>query len=128
MPSFRCSGCATPITGAVREAPLPDIDFAPSPCDLGRPDCPPRIAPGTFAVAEPDERELGGLVLARIDVIGTRYIRSPRRMSGCCGPSGIDGPNLLCGGCEAEVGTESSDCWLPHQVVLKSDAVVADAP
>ncbi len=39
-----------------------------------------------------------------------------RRMSGCCGPSGIDGPNRVCA-CGVDVGTESSDCWTWHMFV-----------
>ena len=33
-----------------------------------------------------------------------------RRLSGCCGLDGCDGPNRVCT-CGAYVGTEMSDCW-----------------
>ncbi|WP_460777749.1 hypothetical protein [Nocardiopsis nanhaiensis] len=124
MPAFRCRDCRTALTNAMREVPLPDIDDAASPFDLGRADCPPRMTPGTFAFPGRGQREgSGNPVLARADVPGTRYTADRRRMSGCCGPAGIDGLNLLCAGCGAEVGTESSDCWTVHQVVLDSAAV-----
>ncbi|MGB3626051.1 MAG: hypothetical protein WA989_09490 [Henriciella sp.] len=32
------------------------------------------------------------------------------RVRGCCGPSGIDGPNKVCK-CGNHIGTESRDCW-----------------
>jgi hypothetical protein len=126
---FRGRGCQATITGAVREVPLPDIDDAVAPFQLASeddtemPGCPPRMAPGTFATAEPAEAQNGGFVLALADVTGTRYTDDRTRMSGCCGPSGIDGPNLLCAACGAEVGTESSDCWTVHEVVLEPAAV-----
>jgi hypothetical protein len=52
-------------------------------------------------------------------MVNTRYHDDPLRMSGCCGPSGIDGVNTLCTNGH-EVATESSDCWTgPHYVELE---------
>ena len=67
---FRCRGCRATITSAVCEVPLPDIDDAVAPFQLASEDdaempaCPPRMAPGTFAAAEPSESQIGGFVLA----------------------------------------------------------------
>ena len=36
-----------------------------------------------------------------------------RRLSGCCGISGLDGPNQVCR-CGAEVGTLQTDCFTPR--------------
>jgi hypothetical protein len=36
-----------------------------------------------------------------------------RRLGGCCGLAGSDGPNQLCR-CGAEVGTLRTDCWTPR--------------
>ena len=44
------------------------------------------------------------------------YVEDAQRLSGCCGPSGTDGPNSVCS-CGAEIGTESSDCWTWHMFV-----------
>ena len=33
-----------------------------------------------------------------------------RRLNGCCGLDGCEGPNRVCS-CSAEIGTEMSDCW-----------------
>ncbi|GAA1111260.1 hypothetical protein [Nocardiopsis metallicus] len=87
------------------------------------PECPPRMTPGTFAAAGPAESQIGGFVLALADVTGTRYTDNRTRASGCRGRSGADGPNLLCAACGAEAGTESSDCWTAHEVVLEAAAV-----
>lgn len=56
--------------------------------------------------------------------MNTRYHDDPRRVSGCCGPSGIDGVNTLCANGH-EVATESSDCWTgPHYVELEPYAYI----
>ena len=36
-----------------------------------------------------------------------------KRLGGCCGLAGTDGPNQICR-CGAEVGTLKTDCWTPH--------------
>jgi len=46
----------------------------------------------------------------------------PRRLAGCCGLDGCDGPNQLCA-CGAEVATEKSDCWMPHSLIFVRAAV-----
>ena len=38
------------------------------------------------------------------------------RMNGCCGPSGLDGPNQICR-CKAEVGTFMNDCFTPRMFI-----------
>lgn len=45
-----------------------------------------------------------------------------RRLAGCCGLDGLDGPNQVCP-CGAEVATEKSDCWMPHALLFERDAV-----
>jgi hypothetical protein len=35
-----------------------------------------------------------------------------RRLNGCCGLDGCDGPNQVCQ-CGADVGTLRTDCWTP---------------
>lgn len=46
----------------------------------------------------------------------------PRRLAGCCGLDGCDGPNRVCA-CGIEVATEKSDCWKPHALVFKNGEV-----
>ncbi|MBT2118892.1 hypothetical protein KK141_11295 [Dyella sp. LX-66] len=36
-----------------------------------------------------------------------------RRLNGCCGLDGCDGPNQVCR-CGADVGTLRTDCWTPR--------------
>lgn len=35
------------------------------------------------------------------------------RLGGCCGPTGMNGPNQICR-CKAEIGTLQHDCITPH--------------
>lgn len=100
------------------------------------------MEPGTFAVdPEPaglpyvesmgaDGRTVrvsGGprdsIVLCPVDVRGLRPIHGRGRHNGCCGPDGMDGTNLACTECGAEVATETADCWTWQQVVLVPTAV-----
>lgn len=137
---FRCAGCRAVLSAPVREVPLPPLDGAPLPYEL--PDggeCPPRLAPGTFA-HDPDPYHLSWThppagapaaqpgapyaVLGRGDVRGVAEV--PRRRQGCCGPSGSQGPNLACAGCGREVAVETADCGTPQQVAFTPDAVVLD--
>ncbi|MFD0269401.1 hypothetical protein ACFVGY_22955 [Streptomyces sp. NPDC127106] len=133
---FRCAACGTALTAPVREVPLPPLDEAPLPFAVpDGEDCPPRLAPGTFAydpepyhlswahppkgVPAPRVRPGSGLrsaVIGPDDVRGVEPI--PRRRQGCCGPSGSQGPNLACAGCGAEVAVETADCYTPQQIAL----------
>lgn len=44
------------------------------------------------------------------------------RWAGCCGPSGLGGPNLVCG-CGREVGTKRADCLYAVAAYLEPAAV-----
>ena len=46
------------------------------------------------------------------DLIPSTLLTKSRRAGGCCGMSGIDGPNQACR-CGAEAGTLRTDCWTP---------------
>src|ERR1044071_260779 len=85
---FKCAVCGLPLTRAVRllaEVPeLPSEDGV----DL--------IAEGYCWRDDRPGRTCGRFLLNRKDIVSTRYHDDPRRVSGCCGPSGIDGVNLLC--------------------------------
>jgi hypothetical protein len=48
--------------------------------------------------------------------------KDAKRLAGCCGMDGCDGPNQLCA-CGAEVATEKSDCWMPHALIFESGVV-----
>ena len=59
----------------------------------------------------------GRFVVNLADLVGTKHHSDDHRLNGCCGLDGLDGPNLICTNGH-EVGTEKSDCWMPHAAVL----------
>ena len=56
------------------------------------------------------------------DAINTKHHSDRRRLNGYCGPAGFDGPNIVCINGH-EVGTEHSDCWMPHVLELMRELV-----
>lgn len=113
---FHCANCQQPLTSEVKPGePLRGPERPP-----GHEIAPPRMAPGTFKV----NFDGSLLILHPDDVPGTTPHPAPRRLSGCCGLAGQDGPNLVCSCCRAEVATKESDCWTDNLVALIAAAVV----
>jgi hypothetical protein len=63
------------------------------------------------------------LILHPDDVPGAVLHSDARRLNGCCGLAGQDGPNLVCSGCGVEAATKESDCWTDNLVALVTVAV-----
>jgi hypothetical protein len=60
-----------------------------------------------------------GVYIAHPDDAISMYLTSEtKRLAGCCGLDGCDGPNLFCEGCKTYVATKMTDCWMPHCVVF----------
>ncbi|MFJ4985261.1 hypothetical protein ACIP9H_15810 [Streptomyces sp. NPDC088732] len=136
MVVFRCRNCQAVLSRAVREVELPEYDDAPLPFRMPEGhDCPPRMAPGAFAVeylSVPGLDQYPGLqgampvvqfVLCPQDVLRLEPIRLGSRRAGCCGPMGLDGANLACAGCRTEAAVETADCATPQQIALLVPAV-----
>ncbi|MFB6615156.1 hypothetical protein ACFCV9_13230 [Streptomyces sp. NPDC056367] len=132
------------MTAPVREVHPPAEDETWTPLDSPVEPCPPRIAPGTFAREPQPGRIAWGplprrfgkskagrgpgtdLLLSPGDLVGTTKILS--RWSGCCGPGGLDGPNLACAGCGAAVGLWTGDCYTWLEVVLDGRLIRRSLP
>jgi hypothetical protein len=67
-------------------------------------------------------QNVGSYIVNVNDVVHTRLTGIQRRLAGCCGLDGMDGPNLLCDHCGAEVATKKTDCWMPHCVIFEPTA------
>ena len=50
-----------------------------------------------------------------------RDTRNERRLGGCCGIAGCDGPNQICR-CGADIGTLRTDCWTPRVFIPVPEA------
>lgn len=48
----------------------------------------------------------------------------PWRNNGCCARAGLDGPNLRCPNCHAEVATVRDDCWSVVELRFEPAAVL----
>lgn len=57
------------------------------------------------------------------DLTGAGWAKDGRRYNGCCGVDGLDGLNLVCPAGH-DVGTEKSDCWMPHRAVFDPALVI----
>lgn len=125
------------MTADLSEVPFPDDAAARD--EWG--DALPRVRQGTFAldpdpfgppfVSLPDNLRVlvsagpqATILVYPDDVLDLRHHPDPRRLNGCCRHDGLDGPNLVCGGCGAEIATEQSDCWVSwHDLRLQPNAV-----
>ncbi|MFE2046610.1 hypothetical protein ACFXAZ_38010 [Streptomyces sp. NPDC059477] len=115
MSVFHCGICQQPLTGEV--APGQPLRGPEPP--VGHEVVSPRMAQGTFKV----NFNASLLIFHPDDVPGTALHPDSRRLSGCCGLAGQDGPNLVCSGCGVEVATKESDCWTGNLVALIASAV-----
>jgi hypothetical protein len=59
----------------------------------------------------------GTVVLHPDDAAGLRPLPGGENSTGCCGPTGDEGPNLACG-CGAPVATLAADCFGPYELHL----------
>ncbi|GAA2518397.1 hypothetical protein GCM10010393_59210 [Streptomyces gobitricini] len=61
-------------------------------------------------------------VLHPDDVVGLAPHPDSDRLGGCCGPTGHNGVNRVCG-CGAEVATDFGDCYGPYEIHFDPGAV-----
>jgi hypothetical protein len=64
----------------------------------------------------------GSIIINLKDLINSNYHSDKSRLNGCCGHDGLDGINRVCLN-NHEIGTESSDCWMPHFIALEPNLV-----
>lgn len=65
---------------------------------------------------------VGQIFINLNDVLNTKYHHDEERLNGCCGCDGLDGINVVCKNGH-EIGTEESDCWMPHSLVVEKDYI-----
>ena len=111
--------CGTPITVALtKTATL-----------LGAQDGRPLIPDGTIYVVDADfadwaQARPGDWLVNKADLQGC--VDGGVR-NGCCGVDGQDGLNVLCSQGH-DIGTEVSDCWTPHFVLLDQTKIRTQRP
>lgn len=63
-----------------------------------------------------------GAIAANPADVAREHVHATGADYGCCGSSGLSGPNRACT-CGSIVGTEWSDCWTKAEVRFNPDAV-----
>jgi hypothetical protein len=113
---FCCSQC-----GIVLTLPLASLPDKASLCEQDGEDYIPR---GFFAVSDGSffRGTQRRFIVNLKDCVNTKRHPDLRRLNGCCGMDGLDGMNTVCDNGH-EVGTEHSDCWLPHAIDFNPTAV-----
>ena len=106
---FQCPICRTAIT-----QPLAPLNADQSLCvEDGK----PLLPQGFFTICKEYWNADGQFIVSLADLVGAGHHLDRARLNGCCGLDGLDGPNLICANGH-EIGTEKSDCWMPHAAVL----------
>ncbi|UPO90151.1 MULTISPECIES: hypothetical protein [Bacilli] len=82
--------------------------------------------PEGFFIIENGEQDInykGQIIMNLKDLINSEYHTDSSRLNGCCGYDGLDGINRVCIN-NHEIGTENSDCWMPHFISI--DPILVD--
>jgi uncharacterized protein (TIGR02996 family) len=113
---FRCAACRLQLTGPLW--PLAGAVW------LRGDDRSPLVPAGYywFSDGTVGTGTEGHYCINLMDLRNVRPHPEPGRRNGCCGMDGCDGVNTVCGNGH-EVGTECSDCWMPHFLHLAPDAI-----
>lgn len=82
------------------------------------------IPKGFYLIQEQTAYEIlkGSIIINIKDLINSKHHSDSGRLNGCCGLDGGDGMNRVCLH-DHEIGTEYSDCWMFHMIVLDLEQV-----
>ncbi len=116
---FQCRRCHTALT--------PPLALLADAAALSQKEGTSLVPEGHYWPVATGQDFAGQFAVPLADLVGVGYHPDRRRLIGCCGPSGTDGPNRVCG-CGREVGTELSDCMWPQAVYLDPSQVLVVPP
>lgn len=82
------------------------------------------VAVGYYTqISEEHSIQLDGQIAINLkDKLNMKSHSDLSRLNGCCGLDGFGGLNQVCLN-NHEVGTEMSDCWMPHALVFDPEQV-----
>jgi hypothetical protein len=82
------------------------------------------IPQGYFLIVNEEDKvdEKGTIIINMKDLINSKHHPDGDRLNGCCGLDGLDGMNRVCLN-DHEIGTENSDCWMPHYIAINPNMV-----
>ncbi|WP_061860545.1 hypothetical protein [Priestia megaterium] len=116
-----CKSCEIEISNVLTE--LRDLSLLNK--EIGEDHTPSDYIPqGYFLiVGEDDEVDKKGTIIINLkDLINSKHHPDDHRLNGCCGLDGLDGMNRVCLNGH-EIGTENSDCWMPHYIAINPSLV-----
>ena len=105
---IRCVICGTPVSAPI--AKLEDLRLLNE--EYGSP-----YVPRGYFVTSNGNYSPGteGCLIVNLEVLCSSKLHNDQgRLNGCCGLDGCDGINTMCINGH-EIGTECSDCWMPHR-------------
>jgi hypothetical protein len=113
---LKCVACKTNISKEVRLLIDESLISLADGCDY--------IPAGLYLIG--DERHqsylTGNYLLNLKDLVNIRSHPDINRLNGCCGYDGMNGINIVCKKGH-EIGTEHSDCWMPHYIHIPPEKV-----
>lgn len=85
------------------------------------------IQRGYFFVSDGEffSESKGKIISNKHDLINSKNHSNSKRLNGCCGLDGLDGLNKMCENGH-EIGTECSDCWMPHCVIFEPELITIE--
>ncbi|MCB2379432.1 hypothetical protein LGH70_17670 [Hymenobacter sp. BT635] len=109
-----CRKCKIPLTNDLLELPNRALISEEEGEDY--------IPQGFFVISDGSyfTNSANQLIINVRDMLNCANHPNPSRLNGCCGLDGTDGPNKICSNGH-EVGTEKSDCWMPHAFLIEQD-------
>ena len=111
----RCARCKIQVSREI--APLPDASL------ISTEDGSDYLPTGFYTIGDEFFHSAQGhYILNMQDVINLRDHPDSSRFSGCCQLDGLNGVNKVCENGH-EIGTECSDCWMPHSIHMSPEAV-----
>ncbi|MGY4395622.1 hypothetical protein ACVWZA_000783 [Sphingomonas sp. UYAg733] len=129
--TLHCTACGAQLTTSLTILSRKDPAVTQPIFEDGK----PLSEPGScFKSYEPIERSLSGDPVP-LDFIPQYWLNPDdltkavkmtadgRRLNGCCGPAGSNGPNQKCQ-CGAEVGTLQADCWTSRVFIPQPDTTL----
>jgi hypothetical protein len=128
---LKCSGCGAELSGLIQIRSTRDPARSPLTFEDQKPMTPPGEAIKSW---EPMQKSHDPKNPAKLEFTpqfwlnpqdtakSVEKVDDPRRLNGCCGLDGCDGPNMRCKTCYAVVGTRQSDCWTSDVFIPEPNA------
>jgi hypothetical protein len=112
---IRCLTCSSPLTKQLEQV---DYSLRIEEAEV------PYLPDGTISQEDGSyfNTHAGAYITNLEASVNMSLTKDTNLLTGCCGPSGSDGPNLLCDTCKGYVATKVADCGTPRFIVFDPKA------